>query len=346
MSKIEPVWEDVYTGLPALLPDMQFKWSAGRWESPCRLDGSMSKRPDRTTAVLMDNGVVLFSNGTGGNMRLEKYMQEYKGAATYYEALKLIVGDLVAPSTRSRSASPRPRSMDKKERVYPQHISQLSERSVGMFYLRSRGITVDVSLLDSLHDAIAPDRGIKPQFKNLPCIACSWTGHDGKQGGYMCIVPTYSTDGKYTGNAAKPFLSGNGHRQTGTTGGAIRVSNRYTDTVAVCEGVEDAISLMMMNGHYTPSSAITCRRYGLPQEFAGVPVWATASCSNMSNFEPPQGVHTVWICADANAPGIDSGKKLQDRLQAKGIRVHWMDTGNEEIDYNDYYRMKQNADEC
>ena len=101
-----------------------------------------------------------------------------------------------------------------------------------------------------------------------------------------------------------------------------------------------------MNGHYDQFPDSTCHRYGLPKDFAGVPVWATASSSNMGRFVPPLGVHTVWICADYNEAGISNGGKLLESLQAQGITANWLDTGNEEIDYNEYYRRNKNADEC
>jgi hypothetical protein len=86
-----------------------------------------------------------------------------------------------------------------------------------------------------------------------------------------------------------------------TTGGAVRLAEA-TDTVAITEGIETALSLMQLTN---------------------VPAWASLSTSGMRGVVIPEQIRRVLIGADndANGAGLAAANALRDRLIGEGRAV-------------------------
>jgi DNA primase len=82
-------------------------------------------------------------------------------------------------------------------------------------------------------------------------------------------------------------------------GGAVRLA-LANDTVAVAEGIEDALSVM--------------------QE-TGLPAWAALSTSGLKTLELPVSIINVTICADADEPGEKAAQEAAQRWLAEGRTV-------------------------
>lgn len=84
-------------------------------------------------------------------------------------------------------------------------------------------------------------------------------------------------------------------------GGAVRLFDR-AEKIAVAEGIESALAY---------------------QAITGVPCWATTSASQLSRFEPPEGIKHVVIAGDndKNYVGQHHSYALADLLYRKGYDV-------------------------
>lgn len=86
-----------------------------------------------------------------------------------------------------------------------------------------------------------------------------------------------------------------------THGGAVRLA-AATETLVLCEGIEDALTI---------------------QQATGLPCWACLGTAGLAAVLLPDMVHTVLIAADndANNAGVRAAEKLTMRLKKEHRRV-------------------------
>lgn len=86
------------------------------------------------------------------------------------------------------------------------------------------------------------------------------------------------------------------------TGSAVRLFPPQDGFIAVCEGIEDALSAWIL---------------------WGIPTWACVGTTGLKSFHPPEGVKEVLILADNDPNGAGHGAALHlgDRLKEKGMAV-------------------------
>jgi len=104
-----------------------------------------------------------------------------------------------------------------------------------------------------------------------------------------------------------------------TTGGAIRLY-RHGGVLAVCEGIETALSVRVMTG---------------------LPVWAAGSASGIGTLVAPSDVHLVVICADHDTTPqafAHGPQKLAQRLAQEGRRVKVVMPDKVGTDWNDVWQ--------
>jgi putative DNA primase/helicase len=95
------------------------------------------------------------------------------------------------------------------------------------------------------------------------------------------------------------------------TGSAVRLFAPKDGFLAVCEGIEDAISAWLL---------------------WGIPCWACLGTSGLRSFIPPEGNHEVLILADSDGPGKKAAFELSDRLEEKKMAVRiWGPRGLKDI---------------
>ena len=96
----------------------------------------------------------------------------------------------------------------------------------------------------------------------------------------------------------RPALEGQVERRGlgPTKGNACRLSQAPGPTLAIAEGVEDALA------------------YG---ELSGVPCWAALSAGNMAELILPARFREVHVVADADAAGRENAARLVRRLRAR-----------------------------
>jgi phage/plasmid primase-like uncharacterized protein len=99
--------------------------------------------------------------------------------------------------------------------------------------------------------------------------------------------------------------------------GCVRLSPSYTDTLAVAEGIETALSVM--------------------QE-TNIPTWATLSTSGMKSLSLSRSITRLIICADHDTPGIEACNALYTRAIQAGISVTLAIPPQAGDDFNDVLR--------
>ena len=83
-------------------------------------------------------------------------------------------------------------------------------------------------------------------------------------------------------------------------GSAVQVFPAKGERLAVCEGIEDAISI---------------------HAATGIPAWAAGSETLLRSIEVPPHIATVDVFADADDVGQDAARELADRLSGEGRQV-------------------------
>ena len=81
--------------------------------------------------------------------------------------------------------------------------------------------------------------------------------------------------------------------------GAVRLTSAG-ETLCLCEGIEDGLSIF---------------------QAAGIPTWATCGTSNLVSVELPEVVGEVIICADNDAAGERAAQQAAARFLREGRRV-------------------------
>lgn len=155
-------------------------------------------------------------------------------------------------------------------------------------YLHTRGLTIPIP--DALRFARLRYGKRGPEH---PVMVALISGRDGSPIG---IQRTY-LNAAGTGKAAvpKPKLS-LGH----VRGGAVRLGHGSINGLMLTEGVEDALSLMQMEGRSA---------------------WAAAGAGMLPFMRLPPAVQSIVIGADADDAGRDAAKKAMEAFTAQGREV-------------------------
>ena len=167
--------------------------------------------------------------------------------------------------------------------------SQPIQGTLAETYLLKRGIKIYPDIL-RFHDGIynftakkkSPALVVPVQDVNDEIIAIHFISLDPKTG--------Y----KVVGDGVQAKLS-----KGSIKGGAVRISGEHTQ-IGVCEGIEDALSLLQMHPTLT--------------------VWACLG-GNIRNLQIPEYVNEVIIACDNDDAGLNHAHALYDRLQNDGVSV-------------------------
>jgi putative DNA primase/helicase len=103
------------------------------------------------------------------------------------------------------------------------------------------------------------------------------------------------------------------------SGSAIRLFEP-TGELAIAEGLETALAVRMLSG---------------------IPTWAAGSASMLESIKVPRSIHTVHVCPDNDARGIQAGNRLAKRMLSEGKDVRlaipddpgadWADVSRREV---------------
>lgn len=113
-------------------------------------------------------------------------------------------------------------------------------------------------------------------------------------------------------------------------GAAVRVNSAADRaTVYVCEGLETAVAIVMMDGNRHP-------------------VYAALNAGNLANFKPPKFAKKIVVCADNDCPdkrgvcrGIQDATALIERLKACGLETDLRIPDRMGWDYADVWMSSQ-----
>lgn len=100
-------------------------------------------------------------------------------------------------------------------------------------------------------------------------------------------------------------------------GGAVQIGRPKFGEVAVCEGVETALSY---------------------QRMFGIAAWACLSTSGLRTFEPHADITLLHIAPDGDKAGREAGDVLKARVEGR-VDVEMHDPGDDQ-DWNDYLRYR------
>ncbi len=346
----------IFQNVPAIIPGMNWKFNHSCWESPLYPGGIESRRnrPDVTVVKPGNDGIMIyFNSGVSDPMGIEKYLMEHHGFTSFKAACDYIrdhIGE-ERPARKEKRHIKMPESQHRKpikdfdptcggkayqvaEDAYsgstgankkpvrgPVNPRMMEHGHVGYQYLMTRRLGVpiwDKDIMGCIGSGEYPG-----SEKGRDGLMVRWCSLDGNKAGLYHYSPLADEDGNLTGKADKRWLPGNGPRNMDATGGAVRLSPMSGDTLGLCEGVEDALAVMTMNGRltsaYSPNEA--CKIYGLPEHLADIPVWSVLSSSNMKSFMPPEGCKKVVIFGDPDKAGTSKALELSDKLHVMGIEV-------------------------
>jgi len=183
-------------------------------------------------------------------------------------------------------------------------------------YLRRRGIKNPPREFLRYHPALGyferGDLGMEKRG-DYPAMVAAMRRPDGS---IETFHATYLTaDGHKARVAKAKKLMGAPH---GISGCAIRLSE-VQPHIGIAEGIETALSVT---------------------ELFGLPCWSVSSAHGIETFEPPEGVETVSIFADADAnfTGQAAATACAKRLAFAGYRVNMPCFPEVGTDYNDLLR--------
>jgi hypothetical protein len=268
-----------------------------------------------SVSIRLDNGCY-FNHETGEGGDIISFIQhtlkmDFKGAVLF--AKNLVGNAPLAPITPPDNLQ---RKIDENAMLKRDKALEMLKRSIPInntlaeVYLRKyRAI--------SLEQIPASLRFIEHAYNYtaggyFPAMIASISDLDGNIIAAHCTFIAPKTGDKLQGNGIKSRLIFGGCR-----GGAIRLS-QATEKLALCEGVEDGLSIL--------------------QSAPDLTVWATAGTSNLRAVLIPDFVKEVIICADNDKAGSEAATDLAARLVAenKTVRIAKPPAGFK--DFNDFLR--------
>ena len=168
-------------------------------------------------------------------------------------------------------------------------------------YLRDRGIELQEYPQDlRTHAGLGyweVDAAGKPiRTKIFPCMLALIRNPEGRPVG---LHRTYLTEDGHKAPVPSPRKI---MKVRDLTGGAVRLFCPADGRLAVCEGLEDALSAWIL---------------------WGIPCWACLGTSGLKGFEPPAGIRELIILSDRdqNGAGQKAALELAKRMEAKKMAV-------------------------
>ncbi|WP_240946589.1 CHC2 zinc finger domain-containing protein [Novosphingobium sp. ERW19] len=182
------------------------------------------------------------------------------------------------------------------------HRANPAAGTLGEAYLRFRGILppypADIRFLALSCDNLGP----------LPCLVLAVRDVDGEVTGIQRIWLAHDGQGKAAIETPKRSLGK-------VKGGAIRLGDLDgANTLTVCEGPEDGLSLL---------------------EMLGGPVWVAAGSTLLPSMQFPPGVRSVLIGADNDPAGQVAADKAAHAFTDRGLTVRIIRPVSWAKDFND-----------
>lgn len=261
---------------------VSLKLKGSEWTGCCPFHNE--KSPSFT---IFDGGERFHCFGCGASGDVLDFVQRAYGVALPEAARLLAGGDVpktalpAAPTAEKVDRSPEARAL--------WEGAGAAEGTPAQTYLRFRGITIPPP--PSIRFAATPfgHRG-----HDLPCLIAAVQDVAGIVQGVQRIY--VRPDGSGKADVPKPKLS-----LGRITGGAIRIGELGAgDTLLVCEGPEDGLSLHQMTGR---------------------PVWVAVGASNLRAMQFPPEVREIIIGADNDPAGDTAAHAAADAFAARGLAV-------------------------
>lgn len=306
-------WQDIYTELPNWLPSMNFTWNQqrNRWESPYNIDGSEpeNKREDKTYTYLNESNITLKENGNNGHIRLVDWLCTYGSYSEPKEVFKDFYEnapnhELYIPKQIIQTPKTAP-NIPSGRKLVKNYIKGI--QGIALEYFYSRGI-FDIANSDIIQNigtgtALLPRGNDNYYWQNNTIILRSRTTEGEKDALSYVNATSVLKNGRYNNlkkDGSKKRYKGFFKGQSPTKGGAVRTAEPRLGILGVCEGIEDALSIMQMNGYFREQAGLfdKCREhYGnhLPESF---PVWATLGIEGLKSFIAPEDIDTLYILPD------------------------------------------------
>lgn len=185
-------------------------------------------------------------------------------------------------------------------------------------YLAGRGITLPEYPSDlRCHSALdyweVGQDGKPVLLGKLPAMLAAVRNPQGRP---VALHRTYVTNDGHKAPIGSPKKILKVHDLSGST---IRLFPPRDGFVAICEGVEDALSAWIL---------------------WSIPSWATIGTSGLKGFVPPEGVREVLIMADNDEPGKKAALELAQRLEEKGKAVRIVTPSGPAKDINQLLMME------
>ena len=185
-------------------------------------------------------------------------------------------------------------------------------------YLKNRGITLpeypeDLRTHPHLDYWEVDDNGKPVRMGVFPCMLAVVRSPNGRP---VALHRTYLTE---TGHKAAVPAPKKILKVHDLTGGAVRLFPPRDDLIAVCEGIEDALSAWVL---------------------WQIPTWAVLGTSGMKTFRSPEEILGLTILADNDEPGKKAALELAQRLEGKGKAVRIRIPGGHAKDINQLLTME------
>ena len=236
--------------------------------------------------TIFDGGQRFYCFGCAAGGDVLDYVQRLH-AVTLREAVDLLEGgNLPVVSVRAPEAAPDRDTVEEARKVW--RSSGPIAGTPAEAYLRSRGILI--SLPDSLRFARLPfGRG-----RMHPAMVAIVAGPDDRLWG---VQRTFLTE-----DGRKANLPGGKVKYSlgKVKGGAVRLAPGGAKNLIVCEGIEDGLSLLQLEGRA---------------------VWAAAGAGMLAGMRLPSAVSSVIIAADADPAGREAARRAADAFAAEGRAV-------------------------
>jgi hypothetical protein len=359
-------WEQVFNSLPSILSNMQLERVLdNKYLSPFKVGGAEPKHPkrDKTALFITDSRTKIYLKEVGEEkLSLEDTLQEYYGFASYgavMDYLKSVVSPNGSFSSAPFETPQKKEQLPQRKEVirgflpsyYKRDTLQIGFSKVALQYLNARGLYYRnewelLSSMGSIQDSYGDTH-----------LLLRWKDPNNSEAGLYKIncSKSLSSSGallpRSKRESVKGWIKGQGIKQSNARGGAIRTAPHKNGVIGICEGLEDALSIMQMIGYFmeelgASKESIQEQReqYQLNGgEYNSYPVWAVLSKENLSSFIAPQGVHTVYYFPDMER---DSRNIVFEELQKQGIAVIRVDVpfikGYQPKDWNTYLQAINN----
>jgi len=333
MSIAREDWAAIFEILPSLVPLGWTRSAAGKWITGQKLDGSnpKQKNPSKTAAFLNDASIQLCEAGEAPSS-LPDYLMLANGW-TFPEAaqaMKQAAG--IADTYTGKALKPKQLSQSMAKPATPARpvLEVPTEPEELKRHLKTKGVEIHAQgFHGTTREYIEEARSLyycnewdilqdiyTGSHNGHPAIVMQFTAPDGRKGGFYHIDPLLLTT-KQEGQprtmkpraersrAGKAWLKEHGTIQNGTKGGAVRLA-ASSGAVGICEGLEDALSIMQASGFFPHCMGYPEARDHEQTFYGGkikgenpFPVWPCLGKGALLQFEPPAGTTAVYMFPDA-----------------------------------------------